>query len=261
MRKLFFLLGVCILLCSMNSCLVARKVVYLNDLNPEESYPIAPMPPLRIQKNDRLSIQVSTKNTELAVPFNNQGALYSVTEKGGLNPQVVERGYLVDQQGNIEFPILGTLNVEGMSIDGLRDYLKGQLEKNNLLNSPVIKIELLNLKVIVMGEAGNQIINAPDSRLTLLEAITMSGGLTRNATPEKIAVIREENGIRKVYYNNIESKDIFNSPTYYLQQNDIIYVEPKAADRSGEEVRTWRIIGMGMSLLTMLTTIWAISTR
>src|SRR5690606_16672026 len=110
------------------------------------------------------------------------------------------------------------------SLDGVRDFLKDQLEKRNLLSSPVVKIELLNLKVLVMGEAGNSIINAPDGRLTLLEAITQSGGLTRNAATDRISVIREENGIRKIYYNDIESKSIFDSPTYYLQQNDIVYV-------------------------------------
>src|SRR5690606_24029806 len=122
-------------------------------------------------------------------------------------------------------------------------------------------IELQNLKVMVMGEAGNQLINAPDSRLTLLEAITMAGGLSSNASTDKIAVIREEGGLRKIYYNDIESKDIFNSPTYYLQQNDIIYVEPKAGVRSGDEVRTWRIIGMFTTLLSMTTTVLSFSSR
>lgn len=260
MRKLLLLIGVTLMLC-MNSCLVSKKVTYLKDLEPGVSYPVSPIPPLRIQKNDRLSIQVSAKNVELAAPFNNRDGLYSVTDNGAVGTTLTDRGYLVDQQGNIEFPILGTISVEGMSLDGLRDYLKDQLQSKNLLNSPVIKIELLNLKVIVMGEAGNQIINAPDGRLTLLEAITQGGGLTSNATTNKITVIREENGIRKMYYNDIESKDIFNSPTYYLQQNDIIYVEPKAAVARGDEARTWRVISMVMSVLTMATTIWAISSR
>lgn len=260
MRKILFYIGIFTLL-SFNSCLVSKKIVYLKDLEPNTSYNVPPIPPLRIQKNDRLSIHVSAKNTELAAPFNNVIGVYTVGSNASTNPSVGDRGYLVDQQGNIEFPILGTINVEGMSLDGLRDYLKDNLISKNLLSSPVIKIELQNLKVMVMGEAGNQIINAPDSRLTLLEAITMAGGLSSNATTDKIAVIREEEGLRKIYYNDIESKDIFNSPTYYLQQNDIIYVEPKAGVRSGDEVRTWRIIGMFTTLLSMTTTILSFSSR
>lgn len=260
MRKILLLISVITLFC-MNSCLVSKKVVYLNDLDANTSYEVTPIPPLRIQKNDRLSIQVSARNPELAAPFNSTDGVYSISEAGSATPTLVERGYLVDQQGNIEFPVIGTINVEGMSLDGIRDYIKDQLSTKNLLSSPVVKIELMNLKVLVMGEGGNTIINAPDGRLTILEAITRSGGLTSNATTDKIGVIREEGGVRKIYYNNIESKDIFDSPTYYLQQNDIVYIEPKAAIRSGSEERTWRIIGMVTSLVTLGTTIWAISTR
>lgn len=260
MKKILFFIGVIAIL-GLNSCLVSRKIVYLNDLDPSKTYNVTPIPPIRIQKNDRISIQVSAKNLELAAPFNNHGGNYSVSATGNVGTSLVDRGYLVDQQGNIEFPILGTINVEGMSLDGVRDFLKDQLEKRNLLSSPVVKIELLNLKVLVMGEAGNSIINAPDGRLTLLEAITQSGGLTRNAATDRISVIREENGIRKIYYNDIESKSIFDSPTYYLQQNDIVYVEPKAAVAMGDESRTWRILGMILSVLTLGTTVWAITTR
>lgn len=256
MRKILFLLGLTLVLC-LDSCIVSQKVTYMKDLSPSETYPLTPIPPLRIQKNDRLSIQVSAKNTELAAPFNNGG--YTVNDKGITTNSGENRGYLVDQQGNIEFPILGTMNVEGMTIDGLRDFLKDQLQSKNLLSSAVVKIELVNLKVLVMGEAGNQIINAPDSRMTLLEAITRAGGLSNNAETDKITVIREENGVRKVYYNDIESKDIFTSPTFYLQQNDIVYVPQKAAPRGGDEARTWRIMSMIMSVLSMATTIFAIT--
>ncbi|MCA5004132.1 polysaccharide biosynthesis/export family protein [Sphingobacterium bovistauri] len=260
MKKILIYCGVLLLL-SMNSCLVSKKIVYLKDLNPAESYSVAPIPPLRIQNNDRLSIQVSAKHTELTAPFNNKEGVYAITEQGNTFPTIIDRGYLVDQQGNIEFPGLGTLNVEGMSLDGLKDFLKNKLQENKLLSSPVVKVELLNLKVLMMGEGGNQLITSSDGRMTLLEAITRAGGLSNNATTDKIAVIREENGVRKIYYNDIESKEIFNSPTYYLQQNDIIYVEPKSSQTRGDEERTWRILGMVMSVITLATTVWAISTR
>jgi len=258
MKKILLFLGL-ILFIGLNSCVVSRKIVYLNDMDPAIAEKVSPMPPLRIQKNDRLSIHVSAKNPELAVPFNNTEGVYSTSDNGIVGSSNGNRGFLVDQQGNIDFPILGTLNIEGMTLDGLRDYLKDQLQTKNLLHSPVIKVELLNLKVLLMGEGGNKIISAPDSRLTILEAITQAGGLSNNANTEKIAVIREENGERKIYYNNIESKEIFNSSTYYLQQNDIVYVEPKAAVRGGNEARSLRIMSVVMSVLSMVTTIFALS--
>lgn len=261
MRKLFFLLGLCVLVC-LNSCLVSKKVVYFKDMEADSAYKVLPVPPIKIQKGDRLSIQVSSRNPELAVPFNSSGGLYSVEQSGSVsNTGLIDRGYLVDQQGNIDFPILGTLNIEGMSLDGLRDYIVNQLVSNKLLNGPVVKVELQNLKVIIMGETRNVVVNAPDGRMTILEAIAKGQGLGINAAPDKITVIREENGYRRLYYNNIESKEIFNSPTFYLQQNDIIYIEPLASETRGDEARTWRIMSMVTSILSLTVTTWAILTR
>lgn len=167
-----------------------------------------------------------------------------------------EKGYLVDQLGNIEFPVLGTLNVEGLTLDGLKDMIRDKLLNQNLIGSPIVKIELLNLKVMMMGEINNVgVLTVPDSRITLLEAINRSGGLTRNATVNEISVIREENGVRKVYQNDIQKSDIFNSPTYYLQQNDIVYIKPKTAVLSTKEESTWRYVGILTGLFTLVTSI------
>ncbi|WP_159634934.1 polysaccharide biosynthesis/export family protein [Sphingobacterium composti Ten et al. 2007 non Yoo et al. 2007] len=260
MKKISLFIGI-IIIVFLGSCGMSEKVVYLKDLEPNTSYNVVPIPPLRIQKSDRISIQVSAKNQELAAPFNNRDGVYSISEDGITNPVLIDRGYLVDQQGNIEFPILGTLKIEGMTLEGLRDYIKDQLSTKNLLSSPVVKIELLNLKVVVMGETGNKIITAPDSRLTILEAITMAGGLTPNSQPHNIAVIREEDGQRKIYHNNIESKDIFNSPTYYLQQNDLLYIEPKSAPRTIKQQQNRLILTTVLSLVSTITSVWAITTR
>lgn len=245
----------------LNSCFVSRKIVYFNDLLTDTAYKTNPIPPIRVQKNDRLSIQVSAKDPELAIPFNNQAGLYNFTDNGEFKTSLIDRGYLVDQQGNIDFPSLGTLNIEGMTLDGVREFIKEKLVSNKLLSSPVVKVELLNLKVIMMGESGNRVIDAPDGRLTILEAITRAGGLSNNASTNKIGVIREENGERKVYLADIEKKSIFDSPIYYLQQNDIVYIEPKASVVRGDEARTWRVMGMILSIISVSTTIWAISTR
>lgn len=188
--------------------------------------------------------------------------MYALEQNGSVsNPGVVERGYLVDQQGNIDFPILGTLNIEGMTLDGLRDFIVSRLVDNKLLNSPVVKVELQNLRVVILGQTRNVVVNAPDGRMTILEAIARGQGLGINAAPDRITVIREENGYRRAYYNNIESKEIFNSPTYYLQQNDVIYIEPQASETRGDEARTWRIMTMITGLLSLGLTSWALLTK
>ncbi|MBB6130782.1 polysaccharide biosynthesis/export family protein [Mucilaginibacter lappiensis] len=263
MKKYFLFIGALGMLL-LNSCLVSKKVVYLNDMKIDSAYKTVLAPPIRIQKNDRLSILISSKNPELAAPFNPDGGVYNLSEKGTVAAasSFSEKGYLVDQLGNIEFPVLGTLNIEGMTLDGLKDLIRDKLINQKLVNSPIVKIELLNLKVMMMGEVNAVgVLSVPDSKITLLEAINRSGGLTRNATLEEISVIREENGVRKMYVNNIQKADIFNSPTYYLQQNDIVYVKPKSAVLSTREESTWRYIGLSTGMIGLVVGIIAISKR
>lgn len=262
MKKYFLFLSVLGML-FLSSCLVSKRVVYLQDMKLDSAYKVVSAPPIRIQKNDRLSILISSKNPELAVPFNPDGGIYSVNDKGIATPppsSFSEKGYLVDQLGNIEFPILGTINVEGITLDGLKDLIRDKLIKQKLISSPIVKIELLNLKIMMMGEIGMVgVVSVPDSKITLLEAINRSGGLTRNATVNEILVVREENGVRKTYKNDIQKADIFNSPTYYLQQNDIVYIKPKAAVLSTKEESTWRYISLLAGMIGMVFSILAFS--
>lgn len=253
MKKCFLAFSIgCMLL--LSSCLVSKKVVYVNDMQPDTIYGVMEPPALRIQKSDRLSIVVSAKSPELAVPFNQGLGNYQVNEQGNVSTNsfstVTEKGYLVDDNGDIEFPILGTLKLEGMSIDQAKDSIKKRLSDEKLISDPIVKVELLNLKINMMGEVQSVgVLNVPDARITLLEAISRSGGLTSNAATDRITVIREEYSGRKMVVNNIQSIDIFNSPTYYLQQNDIVYVEPRDAETTIKEQNTWRYLGAGIGLL------------
>ncbi|MEI5985191.1 MULTISPECIES: polysaccharide biosynthesis/export family protein [Sphingobacterium] len=260
MKKIIFGISVFTLLL-LNSCLVSKKVVFVEDMSPNLQYEMEKIPPLKIQANDRLSIQVGSKNPELAAPFNNESGLYTVDEKGAILSNVVgsDRGYLVDQNGNIEFPILGTLNVEGKSIDEIKNLIKSRLEGDKILNDATVKVELTNLKIIMMGEVGGiGILNVPDGQINLLEAITRSGGLTNNAMTNEVAVIREENGTRKMYLNDIEKVALFESPTFHLKQNDIVYVKPRTAVTTPREDMTWRYIGMFTGLTTLVFTMLAV---
>lgn len=257
--KLFYL--VILSLLAFQSCIVPRKVVYVKDMEPNQVYKTALVPPLRIQKGDRLSIQVSSKNPELVAPFSQEGGIYTVSEKGAITSTPTAgtstyRGYLVDQEGNIDFPILGTIPVESLTLEGLKDLLRDQLGQQRLVSDAVVKVELVNLKISMMGAVGGVgVLDVPDGRITLLEAITKSGGLTANAKTDRVAVIREEAGGRKMYLNDIEKMDIFNSPTYYLQQNDIVYVEPRSAEMTPRETMTLTYFGLITGVATMFLTL------
>lgn len=243
----------------LSSCMAPKKVVYVNDMTPNIGYQMLDVPMLKLQKSDRLSITISAKNPELAAPFNVMGGNYMLVEKDNgtnLNSNTTQGpSYLIDQQGNITFPILGNFHVEGLTLEEVRDLLGEQLSEGGYIKDAIVKVELLNLKVNVMGEVNRVgIIEVPDSRINLLEAISKAGGLTRNAASDRVTVIREENGVRKKILNNIESQNIFDSPAYYLQQNDIVYVEPIAAESTPREDRSWRFTTIATGMIAVILT-------
>jgi len=239
------------------SCMTSKKVVYVNDMVPNIDYQMLEVPMLKLQKSDRLSIKISAKNPELAAPFNVIGGNYVADEKGSRSNtsgnNLDAPTYLIDQQGNITFPILGNFHLEGLTLEQVRDLLVNRLSEGGYIKDAIVKVELLNLKVNLMGEVNRVgIIDVPDARINLLEAISKAGGLTRNAASDRVTVIREENGVRKKILNDIGSQDIFDSPAYYLQQNDIVYVEPVGAESTPREDRTWRFTSIAMGVVSII---------
>ncbi|MCL1669417.1 polysaccharide biosynthesis/export family protein [Elizabethkingia ursingii] len=248
-----FILGLTLLCTVLLSSCLSKKVVYVNDMLPDTEYPVAEAPAIRLQKNDRISIQVSAKSLELAAPFNTVAGTYKVGTDGSVSTGVDQssnaQGYLIDREGNVAFPVLGNLHVEGLTLEEVRDLVRNKLINGQLISEPIVKVEILNFKISVTGAIGNRVLDAPDGRMTLLEAITKAGGIGVNAAPDKITVIREEEGVRRKIVTNIQSQEIFNSPAYYLKQNDIVYIEPRSAEVTPKEDRFWRYFGIGTGVL------------
>ena len=243
------------------SCINTKRIVYLEDMREDISYPMNAQPEMRIQRDDRLSIIVNSRNPELTVPFNiSTGGDFQVTSNGDVSTtagsQKQEKGYMVDLNGYIEFPILGKLKVVDLTRKQVADLIKNRLISENLINDPLIFVDILNIKITVMGEVKSpQVLQVEDSRITLLEAITRTGGVTTNALLDRVAVIREEGNERKMYMHDIRSSDIFYSPCYYLQQNDMVYIHPKFAEANTKERRTLGFYSFGVTLLSLITTL------
>ena len=239
--------GVLLTALLMTSCINTKRIVYLEDMKESLSYPMNAQPEMKIQRDDRLSIVVSSRNPELTVPFN---------VATGTDMQKREKGYMVDLNGYIEFPVLGKLKVVDLSCKQVAELIKKRLIDENLINDPLVFIDILNIKITVMGEVESpQVLKIDDSRITLLEAITRTGGVTSNALLDRVAVIREEGNERRMYMHDIRSSDIFYSPCYYLQQNDMVYVHPKFAEANTKERRTLSFYSFGLTLLSLITTI------
>lgn len=225
MRYILPLLAVAVVLCSCGS---AKNIAYLQDATAGDVTALDPYTNI-IKPGDMLSIVVSSSKPELATPFN----LYSVrAQMSTITQQAMQRqemeGYTVNSNGSIDFPILGTIHVAGMTRNDLVEMLKMRLVE--YMPDPIVTINFINFNITVIGEVNHPgTFRITGDRVSVLEALGMAGDMTEFGDRENVMVIRETNGVREIGRLNIKSKKIFESPFYYLQQNDVVCVDPTNA--------------------------------
>lgn len=256
MNRLFLI--ICLIAC-LTACKTPEKINYIQDVEPGVTQPIESRQSIIIQPKDMLSIIVSTKDPELAAIFNLsvQANRAGVPIFSSAYNQYLS-GYVVDNNGDIDFPILGKIHAAGLSRWALQEKITRELTERNLLKDMVVTIEFMNFKVSVLGEVKNPgTYSIEGDKVTVLEAIAMAGDLTIYGLRNEVYVIREENGERQNFKLDLRSKDIFNSPAYYLRQNDIIYVQPNEV-RAGQSTinqNSVRSISLWLSITSLLTSI------
>ncbi len=244
-----------LLLTAMSGCKSQKDYLYLSDMTDDQGYAITHRYQPRIQRDDRLEITVSCKNSELAMPFNVTSGSVKVTEGGKVSGNVNEQYYRVDNEGDINFPVLGKLYVAGLTLTEASDMIRQRIIDGNYIKDPIVTMEFKNFHYTVLGAAnGNGTHTCDGDRITILEAIAQAGDLASNADLGKIAVIREEGNTRKVYTVDIRKSDIFNSPAFYLAQNDIIYVRPKKP-KSEEKTNFLQWLTVALSIVTATTSV------
>ena len=207
----------------ISSCASRRDVVYFNDSENYETLVGTTTFEPKFKVDDLISIYVSSLNPEASAPFN----LFRGVAEGGVQP--VEVDYLVDQAGEIDFPVIGKLKVAGLSPDELRINLRKRLSE--YLKDPIINIRLRNFTVTILGSVSNPgTYPILGEQITVLEAIGLAGDLTIQGRRDNVLVIRDFSGTKIYHRADLTSKNISKSPVYYLTQNDVVYVEP---NRSG----------------------------
>ncbi|OSY88129.1 sugar transporter [Tenacibaculum holothuriorum] len=215
-----------VLSCTFISCVSKKEVVYFQDENKKHSL-IENSFKTTIKPNDLLQITVSALDIEAAKPFNLPAATFATTTNSVVGtPQ--QQSYLVDSEGFIEFPLLGKLKVGGFTRQEIIKLLNNKLSPDYIKN-PTINIRISNFSITVLGDVktpGRFII--PNERITILEAIGLAGDLNISGV-RTVQVKREENNQIITYKLDLKSNSIFTSPAYYLQQNDVVYVEPNKA--------------------------------
>jgi len=244
-----------------SSCGTSNDVIYFQDLKPGETEITLPkVESITVQPEDKISIIVNSRDMQLTNLFN----LPYVSKQLGSTSQLSNNnqgisGYTVDDEGNIDFPVLGKVHVAGLKREEIAEQIKNELITKNLVKDPVVTVEFMNLCVSVMGEVNNPGRFAIDrDKLTILDALSMAGDLTIYGNRQKVLVLRQEEGQQRVYGINLTSGEhIYTSPAYYLQQNDVVYVEPNSVRSrqstvNGNNVRS---TSFWISLASLLTSI------
>lgn len=208
----------------ISSCVDTKKATYFNDLASTTINSNTPVPETIIRKNDLLNITVSSLDVQASAVFNAPNLLPVSTNVG--SKEIL--GYLVGNDGTIQFPILGNIKAEGLTKGQLEESLQKKLIDQNLLKGPIVSVRFLNFRVTVLGEVKNPTaIDVPSEKISLLEAIGLAGDLTIYAKRDNVLVIREAaNGTKEIKRINLNSAELLSSPYYYLKSNDVVYVEP-----------------------------------
>lgn len=233
------------------SCSNSRKVVYLQDIEPNVTMMVQEPKSIRLIPGDKLSIIVHGRDRELVEAFN----LMDGTGEGAGNHSL----YTVNDRGYIDMPVLGPIKVQGLTRQELEQEIKYKLIESRLIKEPVVTVEYSNLGYYVLGEVGgNGRHEIKRDNVTLLEAIAEAGDIGIQGRRDNILVLRTENGKQTPYrVSLLDTKDLYSSPVYYVKQNDIIYVEPNAVRTSnstanGSMFMTW---GFWVGIASMATTI------
>lgn len=256
MKKIKFLLLVGLI--AMASCTSYKKVAYLQNSDEIDTTIVSELYDARIQPKDMLTITVSSEKPEAAIPFNLTVPTTMNSSNGtgsgnrSLSSQPMLQTYLVDNDGYIDFPILGKLQVEGMTKGELEEYIKGRI-KSNFTTDPIVTVRMSNYKVTILGEVNSPGVKSiANEKVNVFEALAMAGDLTLFGQRDNVKLVRENaDGTKNIVPINLNDANLIYSPYYYLQQNDILYVEPNKAKARGADISSMTSLWFSATSLLM----------
>ena len=256
---LFFLIAV------LSSCTSYKKIGYLKDvdsLTPEQLEKIKDMGVIKVKPGDPLTITVNSTNPSAAIPFNMPFMPTPTEGSSTLTNTVGSQSYVVDREGNINFPVLGKLHVAGLTKIDVENLIKNKIYPQYIKEEPIIMMRPIYFTVNAIGEFNRPGISGfSKERVDLLDAIATSGDLTIYGRRDNVLIKRTDaDGTVHFGRLNLQDKDIILSPYFYMQQNDVIYVEPNkakgnSASIGSTESMTISIIGTLLSVATLLITV------
>ena len=275
MKKLIGMVSAAAVLLLAASCnpKTYKQINYIQDVQGDTLMAMGINKGIVIQPQDQLSIVVSSRTPELSLQFNLPIASYQagseVVSSSGANQRLM--GYVVNNEGDINFPVLGTIHAAGKTRWELQDMIRDEIVAGGYIKDPLVTVEFMNFKISVLGEVTSPgTYGIAGDKITIFQALALARDLTIYGKRDAVEVIREQNGQRKIYVLDLRDTDIFQSPAYYLQQNDVVYVVPNSV-RAGQSTinenylksaNFWMsIASMGVTMASFAITIYNVSQR
>jgi polysaccharide export outer membrane protein len=244
MKRLLILQTIGVLLL-LTSCVSKKEIIYLNDLKANDNSNFQ-WSDVIIQPNDILSVKITAEDFELAIPYN-----LSSGQQLPQGDQLLLQGYLVSNAGKVNLPVLGEMEVIGLTHAQVEVKIQEELKQKGLLKNPIVICRIVNAKVTILGEVRNPgTFVFYENNLTILQALGLAGDLTIKGVRKTIKIIRIENDQQIVGQIDLTKKDWMSSPYYFIKPNDVIVVDPNAA-----KVKSAGLIGDPTTLLATLSVI------
>lgn len=275
MKPIKYIIILC-LACWLGSCSTPKNVAYFQNAAYINGMALPPKQQFHLRPEDKINIIVNSADPMLMQQFNLTATTSSPRSLGSMvTPQItsgnvsssngVTLAYTVDEQGDIYFPVLGKVTVEGMTRHEVANYIRQRLIARDLVKDPIVTVEYVNLSVSVLGEVNKPgRIEILKDHFTILDAIAYAGDLTINGLRENVMVSRQIDGEDYTYFINLcDRQDMLNSPAYYLQQNDVVYVtpNPKRRREAKSTGNTFSQPAIWISIASLLTTMTALLLR
>ena len=227
LNRLAAILSACLMLAA---CGTPKEISYFQDLSAGDAASMLPESQIRLRPEDKISIIVNTSNPEITrlfnLPYTTNRLGFVADASTGYSPGI--SGYTLDANGDVDFPVLGPLHVGGMRREEAAAYIKDRLLSSGMTRDAIVTVEFMNLSVAVMGEVNRPgRYNIMRDNFTIFDAISSAGDLTIRGKRDGVIVLREEDGVQRKYVVNLcSAREVLSSPVFYLQQNDMVYVEP-----------------------------------
>ncbi|MBO4611257.1 MAG: polysaccharide biosynthesis/export family protein [Bacteroidales bacterium] len=234
-------------------CTSSKQILYFQDIDDRTLGKLSNEYEAVIKKDDRLVIVVSGPDKTVTSPYNLTLGEMTGSYSASTNPEQATLAYLVDPEGNIDFPILGKIHVEGMTRNDLVNYLTAEIGKD--VREPIVYVSFKNYKITVLGEVRSPGTYTFDSeKVNILQVLGRAGDLNLTAQRDGILLIREIDGLQTHITIDLRNSDILESPYFYMQQNDILYIPPSATRVMTATTAT----GIWSTILSSITTLIAI---